>query len=45
MPEDKYLVTTIDPDYESVGKKIVELLRRDTWIDDEFIIPGKLIIR
>jgi len=45
MPEDKYLVTTIDPDYEGVGKKIVELLRRDTWIDDEFIISGKLIIR
>ncbi|MBQ2712709.1 MAG: substrate-binding domain-containing protein [Clostridia bacterium] len=45
MPSEKYLVTTIDPDYEAVGKKIVELLRRDTWIDDEYIIPGKMIIR
>jgi len=45
MPDGKTLVSTIDPDYESVGKKIVEVLRRDTWIDDEYIVPGKMIIR
>lgn len=41
----KYAVSTIDPNYEAVGKKIAEILKRDTWLDDEFILPGKLIIR
>ena len=41
----KYAVSTIDPDYEGVGKKIAEILKRDTWLDDECILPGKLIIR
>lgn len=45
MPDNKYVVSTIDPDYEGVGKKIAEMLRRETWIDDEVIYPGKLIIR
>ncbi|MBQ7372978.1 MAG: substrate-binding domain-containing protein [Clostridia bacterium] len=45
MPSDKYEVSTIDPDYESIGKRIAEVLERDTWIDDEIVIPGKLIIR
>lgn len=41
----KYAVSTIDPNYEAVGKQIAEILKRDTWLDDEFILPGKLIIR
>jgi LacI family transcriptional regulator len=41
----KYAVSTIDPDYESVGKQIAEILKRETWLDDEVILPGKLIIR
>lgn len=45
MSDKKYLVSTIDPDYESVGRRIAEILKRDTWIDDETIIPGKIIIR
>ena len=42
---EKYLVSTIDPCYEEVGKKIAEVLKRDTWIDDEIVMPCKLIIR
>lgn len=45
VSDDKYLVSTIDPDYEGVGKKIAEVLKRDTWIDDEIVHPCKLIIR
>ena len=45
MPSEKYNVSTVDPGYEEVGKKIAEILRRETWIDDEVIHPGKLIIR
>lgn len=45
MPDDKYLVSTIDPDYDGIGKEIAAVLRRETWIDDEIIHPGKLIIR
>ena len=43
--DDKYSVSTIDPNYEEVGKKIAEILIRDTWIDDEIVLPCKLIIR
>ncbi len=43
--DEKYLVSTIDPTYEEVGKKIAEILKRDTWIDDETVMPCKLIIR
>ena len=45
VPDDKYLVSTIDPEYEKVGKKIAEVLKRETWIDDEIVMPCKLIIR
>ena len=42
---DKLDIVTIDPDYLGVGKKLAELLKRDTWIDDEFIHYGKLITK
>lgn len=42
---EKLNITTIDPDYEGVGKKLAELLRRDTWIDEEYVHYSKLIKR
>ena len=41
----KYVFTTIDPNYERVGKLLAEKLRRSTWIDDETICESTLIIR
>ena len=43
--DEKYKFTTIDPLYEKVGKIIADKLRRTTWIDDETVLPGNLIIR
>lgn len=45
LTDKKYQFTTIDPLYERVGKLIADKLRRTTWIDDDTIQEGTLIIR
>ena len=42
---EKYAFSTIDPNYDAVGKLIAEILKRETWLDDETNLSCKLIIR
>ncbi len=42
---EQYRFTTIDAQYDKIGKIIAQKLCRETWIDDTTIQEGKLIIR
>lgn len=38
-------ITSVDPNFQGVGKKIAEIFRRDIWLDDSSVVEGKIIFK
>ena len=45
LEDKKYVFSTIDPQYDKVGKCLADKLRKNIWIDDETVCESKLVIR